>query len=254
MTNQNILISEDVTICRNKQTVLENISFSIASGEILVLLGSNGSGKSTLIKAIDNLIPVLSGKLSLNGQDIKSINRKKLSQMISYTAQNNDFDLSINVYDFISLGRYPHQGVIPIFSATDKKIIDKALETANLLSFSEKILSKLSGGEQQRVLLARALATEAPLMLLDEPSASLDIKHQLEFFNILKRLKLQGKTIIMAIHDINDAIKIADKIILLNNKNIIFNGSPHDSNLKNCLEESYQIQAIQKNKFEFELK
>jgi iron complex transport system ATP-binding protein len=254
MTNQNILTCEHLSISRNKKIVLQDINFSISTGEIIVLLGANGSGKSTLLKAIGKLLPFQAGNITLLGEELRSIKRKKLSQIISYTAQNNDFDLAISVYDFVSLGRYPHQGMIPLFSPIDKKIIDNALEITNLSSLAEKQIAKLSGGEQQRALLARALATEAPLMLLDEPSSSLDIKHQLEFFKILKTLRDQGKTIIIAIHDINDAIAIGDKIILLHQGNIIFNGIASDSKFKESLEKTYQIKAIQKDKFDFELK
>ena len=253
MSNPIILSCKNISISRNEKVILREISFDISPGEIIVLLGSNGSGKSTLLKTIANILPFQKGNIILQEKDILAFQKKQLCQLVSYTAQQNDFELSYSVYDFVSLGRYPHKGIIPIFTRLDKDIIENALVTTNLVSLKEKRISQISGGEQQRAVLARALTTEAPLMLLDEPTSSLDIKHQLELFQILKTLKIAGKTIIIALHDINDAIEIADKIILLHQGTIAFNGSSNDPQFRKKLEDTFQIKMTNKSKFEFHL-
>ena len=249
---QDLLACQNLTISRPGQIVLEDISFTVGKGEVVILLGSNGSGKSSLIKTIAGILPVQKGQILINNKEIKEISHKELSKTISYAAQNNDFDLSINVFDFVALGRYPHQGIWPKFSPIDKQKVDEALQITNLYSLADKPISKISGGEQQRALLARSFVTDAPLMLLDEPSASLDIKHQLDLFKLIGELQSMGKGILIALHDINDAIKLGNKIILLCNGKIVFSGQANDSSFIKKLEETYQIKVVQKPKFDFE--
>lgn len=252
--NQSLLLCQDLTICRSDQIILTDINLSVGNGEVVILLGSNGSGKSSLIKTIAGILPLQKGQILINNKELKTINHKDLSKIISYAAQNNDFDLSINVFDFVALGRYPHQGIFPRFSPTDRQKVNEALQITNLISLADKQISKISGGEQQRALIARSIATDAPLMLLDEPSASLDIKHQLDLFKLIGGLRSLGKGIIIALHDINDAIKLGDKIILINNGKIIYSGQANDSSFIQKLEETYQLKVVQKPKFDFELR
>ncbi len=253
MNSPLILTAENVTILRDKKPVLEEISFQIKRGEIAVLLGSNGSGKSTLLKTIAKIIPFQKGIIKLSEKDLNSIDPKTASQLLSYTAQNNDFNLAFSVFDFVSLGRYPHKGMLPFLTSKDIDIINQALHTTDLLALAKKNIGQLSGGEQQRALLARALTTEAPIMLLDEPTNSLDIKHQLEFFKLLVSLRNLGKTILIAIHNVNDALALGDKILLLHQSKIIFDGPTTDSSLKTKLEECFQIKLTNKHNYNFEL-
>jgi iron complex transport system ATP-binding protein len=253
MTSPLIIKAENITIARDKKIVLEEISFQINTGEIVVLLGSNGSGKSTILKAIAKILPFQKGNMQLFEKEFSSIDPKQASLWVSYTAQNNDFNLAFTVFDFVSLGRYPHKGMLPFMTNKDKDIINQALLTTNLLDKAQKNIGQLSGGEQQRSLLARALATEAPIMLLDEPTNSLDIKHQLEFFKLLYSLRNQGKTILIAIHNVNDALAIADKILLLHQGKIKYDGPASDALLISKLEECFQIKLTNKQNYNFEL-
>jgi len=253
MNSSQVIKAEDLTIIRDKKIILEEISFGVKAGEIAVLLGANGSGKSTLLKTIAKILSFQKGKLQIFEKDLSKIDLKTASQSISYTAQNNDFNLAFSVFEFVSLGRYPHKGMLPFLTQKDNEIINQALQTVDLLALAKKNINHLSGGEQQRALLARSIATEAPILLFDEPTNSLDIKHQLEFFKLLITLRNAGKTILIAIHNVNDALKIGDKILLLHQNKIKFDGPANEPTFKSKIEECFQIKLSNNQSYNFEL-
>ncbi len=209
--------------------VIKDIDFSLKQGEFVCILGPNGSGKSTLIKALQGLIQDVSGKIKVAGADLFSLKRREIALRIAFVPQMFDLAFEFNVQEVVSMGRYAHQARLAGLSASDKRIIGEVLDMVEVSHLQDKKMAHLSGGERQRVLIARALAQDAPLLFLDEPSSHLDINYGVEIFRILERLqKEKGKTILSAEHNINLVIPYSQKLIFLKDGRIHSQGPPAD--------------------------
>lgn len=202
--------------------VLHKISHGFADGKINCILGANGSGKSTLLKCLNTILKPQNGRVLLNQKSIQDFSPKEISQNIAYVPQQEHLTFSSTVFDTVLLGRRPYIKWNP--NAEDFKIVEEVLEQLDLLPQSLKSVHTLSGGQRQRVYIARALAQKPEVVLLDEPTASLDINHQLEVLNLLNQLKSLGLTIIIAIHDLNMAMQFGDNYLLLKDGEIVSAG------------------------------
>lgn len=181
-----------------------------------MLCGPNGAGKSTLLKTIANQLKALSGEIRIDGLDQIELNRREIAKRLAFVPQFIETRRSLSVEEWVSLGRNPHQQWWSwASSAEDRKKIEEALSRTDCLGLRDKMLDALSGGERQRVLIATALAQEPAYILLDEPTAHLDFRHQLELLDLLKQLRLEGLGILLVLHDLNLSARIADEIILL---------------------------------------
>ncbi len=195
---------------------LTNISFSLPEGVFLSVLGPNGSGKSTLLKLINRTHLPGSGKIRIFDTEIKSIGRKDLSKLIAFVPQIHPVVFPFNVYELVLMGRAPYLHGFGFESDIDRKITYEALQKVDLLHLSSKPFEQLSGGEKQRVFLARALAQQCPILILDEPNTHLDLSHQLEMLALIKQLATeQSISVISVFHDLNLAAMFSDKILLL---------------------------------------
>lgn len=221
-----------------KREVLKGINMSTKEGEIVSILGPNGSGKTTLLKCINLILTPNKGEIYLNGENILKMKRSVLAQNISYVPQEHKNSFPYTVLDVVLMGRAPYVG---LFSSPKKKDLEKAREVLNFLGIqylSEKIYTQLSGGEKKLCLIARALSTEPKVILLDEPTAHLDIKHKAEVLNCIKKLTKKKKmTVIMTLHDPNLAFLISDRVVVLKDGEIIACGKPEyiitEENIKN---------------------
>lgn len=220
MTDQEIVRLEDVWVYYDSLPVLEGISLVIEQDDFLGIIGPNGGGKSTLLKIILGLIKPGSGKVSVLGN-----HPEKSRGSIGYIPQHNLFDreFPISVWDVVSMGRYARAGLFRPYGRQDKTAVEKALQTVGMLAFRDRQIAKLSGGEQQRVFIARALVAEPRLLLLDEPTASVDPAMQTEFYELLKRLK-QQMAIVLVSHDIGAISIYVDKVACLN-RQLFYHGS-----------------------------
>jgi iron complex transport system ATP-binding protein len=199
-----------------KRTVLKNISLDVKKGEVLALLGPNGSGKSTLLRAISGGLPVAKGEISLAGQAIAGLKPAERARWISSVPQNATLPPAFTAWETVLLGRTPYINFLGQISARDEAIARSALERVDANSLAERCMGELSGGEQQRILLARALAQSTPVLLLDEPTTYLDLQHQMGLLNLVRKLvQEQGLTVVIAIHDLNLAARYADRVALL---------------------------------------
>lgn len=214
----NIFKLTNVSLGYNKHTkIIDNINLEIKKGEFVSIIGPNASGKSTIIKALTKLIKPLDGVIEYSGKNIYDYKSKDFSKKIAYVPQITEFPDDITVYDFVSMGRYPHNSFFYSNEKKNKEIINLALEQVNLKNMSFNYLNELSGGQKQRALIALALAQDTETIVLDEPTNHLDIKYQLEIIHLLHDLNhTQNKTIILVIHDINHGIKFANKVIIVN--------------------------------------
>jgi len=209
--------------------ILESITARFEPRMIHGIIGPNGSGKSTLLKNICRIWEPQSGSILIHGTDYTKIPRKELSTLVTLVPQNTTIGFPISVFDIVAMGRNPHLGRFAGMRQIDREIIERALQQTNIYELKDRNINELSGGEGQLAIIARALATEASLILLDEPTSELDVKHTLEILNILQGFKDQGKTILVTIHDLNLARKFCDTISILSRGKLFYSGTPENA-------------------------
>ncbi len=207
--------------------VLSDISFSVKAGDCLGIIGPNGSGKTTLFRTITRTLKPWSGSVLYNNADLYQTPRHTIATTMAAMPQFIEYPFGITVYDFVALGRYPHLKRFAPLDAHDIAIIDRCLESTDSTSVRSRNLQELSGGERQRVLLAQALAQEPTLLILDEPTAHLDIGHQAAMMDLVQTLNAQtGLTVIMILHDLNLAAEYCRSLVLLHQGSIFAQGAP----------------------------
>lgn len=209
--------------------IVKDVSFEVKKGEMLGILGPNGSGKSTLLKIISGILPALKGNVNLNGEQILSFSTKDLAKQMAVLPQLHAHAFTHNVRETVSLGRYPHQtGWFSSWSKEDETAVVEAMKLTGISQYENTSLDQLSGGEQQRVFVAQALAQQAPLLLLDEPTNHLDIAHQTQLLDTIKKQCIEhDMTVISVFHDINLASIYCDRLLLMENGTIKHLGEPH---------------------------
>ncbi|HSA95302.1 MAG TPA: ABC transporter ATP-binding protein [Acidobacteriota bacterium] len=226
----NVLEVKDLAAGYGEGFVLRDISLAIGAGEFAAVLGKNGAGKSTLIKAVQNLLPNVRGTILCGGEDVFRMGPRRIAARIAYVPQLAEPVFEYTVEEIVLMGRFARQGRLERASAADEAAVAEAVRLADLGALRGKKLAQLSGGERQRAFIARALAQDAPLLLLDEPSLHLDIAYQVEIYGILKGLqKEKGKTVIAAEHNINLAAAHAERLIFLKDGAIAADGPPRET-------------------------
>jgi iron complex transport system ATP-binding protein len=220
---------DDVSLGYNHKAVLHNVSMKVAPGQILGLVGPNGSGKSTLIKGMTGVIDLFSGHIFIDGHDIVTIKPDKLARIVATVPQSPAMPGAFSAFEVVLMGRTPHLGLLRYEGGKDLAIAWQAMEATHTQSFAERRVSEISGGERQRLVIARALTQQPKAMLLDEPTANLDINHQVEILNLVKSLCLeQSLTVVIALHDLNLAAQYCDWMVMLNGGKVYAEGTPLD--------------------------
>ncbi len=221
--------------------ILDGISVCFEPRKIHGIIGPNGSGKSTLLKNICRIWEPQSGSIVINGKDYTEIPRKELSTLVTLVPQNTAIAFPISVFDIVSMGRNPHLGRFEGLRQKDREIIERALRQTNIYALKDRNINELSGGESQLAIIARALVTEASLVLLDEPTSELDVKHTLDIVDILHEFKEQGKTVLVTVHDLNLARKFCDTISLLCRGKLFYSGTPKDAFAEENIREVFEV-------------
>jgi len=220
---------ENFSFSIDRKSILKDISVSIKKGEYVSIVGPNGAGKTTLIKCLNRILSGGTGTIEVEGKQLDTYKQKDLARRISYVPQANGHHFSFSVREFIMMGRYPYISPFSSVSAQDEAAVERAIKLTGTKKWADRLITTLSGGERQKVLIAAALAQEADVLLLDEPITFLDPGYQDEIYAILKSINLdQGITIISATHDINSAVLHSQKIIALKEGSLCFFGSPRD--------------------------
>lgn len=233
---------QSLSVAFGDHPVLSNVSLSLQQGEILAVIGPNGAGKSTLIRAVSGVIPIQSGCVRVIDQDLSRFSSSQRAAFISVVPQARDLPAAFSVYQTVLIGRTPHLGWLGKANPQDHWHAHQALERTHLQHMAERRVGELSGGEQQRVLLARALAQDTPVLLLDEPITHLDLKHQSSFLNLLKELVLNQKlSVLMVLHDLNLAGLYADRAALIVEGCIRCTGRPDEVLTEENLATVYDI-------------
>ena len=223
-----------------KQNIVQPTSFRLETGNILGIVGPNGAGKSTLLRMLYRFHRPRHGEVQLEGQDIWKIDAKSCAQKIAVVLQEQPIDLALTVREIVSLGRLPHRRGVTNFSQRDNSIIDSILQTMELEEISHRQMTTLSGGEKQRVVMARALAQEPKLIILDEPTNHLDIRHQLELLSLLSSLEL---SIICTLHDLNMAVKFTDKLLIMSEGQSLVYGRPSEIEIEKLISEAFAVET-----------
>jgi len=223
--------------------ILDGISARFEPGMIHGIIGPNGSGKSTLLKTICRIWEPQSGSIMVNGRDIREIPRKELSTLVTLVPQNTTIGFPVSVFDIVSMGRNPHLGRFEGLRQKDRDIIDQALQQTSISALKDRNINELSGGEGQLAIIARAIATEASLILLDEPTSELDVRHTLEIVNILSDFRKQSKTILVTIHDLNLARKFCDTISILCDGKLFYSGTPEGAFSAENIKQVFQVKV-----------
>ncbi|MDI6703661.1 MAG: ABC transporter ATP-binding protein [bacterium] len=212
-----------------RKEVIKDVSFHVRRGDFIGIIGPNGSGKTTLFRALTKILPIWQGEILYEGEDIRKISSKELAKKVAVLPQILEITFPFTVSEFVMMGRFPHLERFEKVKEGDLEVVRRAIESTDTLSLRDRKIGELSGGERQRVLLAQALAQQPELLLLDEPTTHLDISHQVDILDMVKRLSLEKDlTIISILHDLNLASEYCKRLILLKEGKIFKEGTPGD--------------------------
>jgi iron complex transport system ATP-binding protein len=221
------LEAHEVHLAYDGEPVVHGISVDVCAAGFTAIIGPNGCGKSTLLRALARLLKPRAGTVLLDGKDIRSEPTRAVARRIGLLPQSPTAPEGIDVRDLVSRGRYPHQGRLRRWTVEDEGAVVRALEQTETLELAERQVDELSGGQRQRVWIAMALAQETPILLLDEPTTFLDLAHQIEVLDLLRRLNaLEGRQIVTVLHDLNQAGRYADRLIAIRAGRIAASGAP----------------------------
>jgi iron complex transport system ATP-binding protein len=222
------------------RVVLKHVNLVLGAGEIVAVLGPNGSGKSTLLKTVAKSLPPLGGRVLIEGQDLAGLRFAEAAQRVSYVPQEELPPFRFHVRDIVTMGRLARSPGL-LDTAEDREAATAAMTRTNAIDLEHRVVTELSGGERQRVLLARALAQDTPLLLLDEPTAHLDARHQVEATRLLRELAADGRTMLVAVHDLNLAGVLAHRAILIADGGIAAEGAVREVLESERLDEVYGV-------------
>ncbi len=237
-----MLTIKNISVFYGKRQILHNINLDVNPGEILALIGPNGAGKSTLIRAISGVIPIKSGDVYVDDINITSLSSMQRARKISVVPQAVSVPPAFTVWETVLLGRTPYLNFLGQASAQDEALAHLVLEQVDCLHLINSHITEISGGEQQRVLLARALVQDTPILLMDEPTAHLDLRHQLDLLKLItKHAREKNITVLIALHDLNLASLFADKIAIVQNGQLCVAGTPKETLTEEILNSIYNV-------------
>ncbi|WP_371786154.1 ABC transporter ATP-binding protein [Streptosporangium subroseum] len=240
MSRPAALRADDVSVVIDGRTLVGNVSLEVAPGEVVALVGPNGAGKSTLLRTFYRALRPTSGWVSLDGEDVWRMTGRWLAQRLAAVLQEAPGEFELTVYDVVAMGRTPHKRMFQGDDADDRRIVMGALADLDVADLAQAPFDRLSGGEKQRVLIARALAQRAGTMVLDEPTNHLDLRHQLDALQLLRRLEV---TAVVALHDLNMAAAFCDRICVMDAGRLVAVGPPAEVLTASLLAEVYRVDA-----------
>lgn len=240
-----MLKASEISIEYSGHPVVQGVSLSLESGKLTALIGPNGAGKTSLLKSLNGSLVPQSGTVLLQGKSLSAYSRREIAQKIAVIAQETDTQFPVSVIDYVLGGRYAHGEAFGWETEGDLKIARDCLALCDLEGFDGRLLNKLSGGERQRAVLARAIATQAGILLLDEPTANLDLAHQAMMFRLVKeRCSGCGASALVITHDPNLASEFADEIVLMKSGSVIAHGAPPEVLTVENFKKVFGVQAV----------
>lgn len=232
--------AKHISVAIDGKQIVNDMTMEALNGKFVGIIGPNGSGKSTFLKSLYRTLSPSEGHFYLNDEVISKMPYKTSAQKMAVVTQHNYYNFDFTVDEVVLMGRAPHKRKLERDGPNDYRLVNEALEKVDMLSFKERVFSTLSGGEQQRIILARALAQDTPCLVLDEPTNHLDIKHQLKIMDLSKKL---GVTVVAALHDLNIAATYCDYLYVLNAGRVVSEGHPRDVLTETLIKEVYEVSA-----------
>jgi iron complex transport system ATP-binding protein len=237
------LSAQDLNVKLSGRLVLNDISFSLSSGHLVALVGPNGAGKTTLLRALAGLVPS-DGAVHVGGDAVSSLTLRERARRFAYLPQGHIVYWPLPARDIVALGRYPHGATDPArLTAKDTDAVRRAMQATDVMEFAERRVTELSGGERSRVALARVLAVEAPVILADEPTASLDPRHQIDVMKSLRTAADQGTLVMVVTHDLGLAARFADTVLVLSDGRLVSQGAPAEALSEQVVADVFRISA-----------
>ena len=234
------IFAENVEIALGGTPILKKIGIDVADREFVGVIGPNGSGKSTFLKCIYRVLKPEGGAILLDGTPLPEMSVRESAKKVAVLSQQNYYNFEFSVRDIVLMGRSPHKRMMERDTREDYAIVEDALRKVGMEAYGDRVFSTLSGGEQQRIILARALAQQTPCLILDEPTNHLDIKYQIQILDVVSSL---GVTVLAAFHDLNIAARYCDRIYAVNDGKIVACGTPEEVLTPELLRELYEVNA-----------
>ncbi len=238
------LRAEKIELRYADRTIVDELSLEIPDGGFTVVVGPNGCGKSTLLRALGRMLTPRSGRVVLDGNDIRSYRTKEVARRIALLPQSPLSPGAISVADLVSRGRYPYQSMLRQWSPEDEHVVSEALNEVGMRYAADQLVDELSGGQRQRVWIAMTLAQRTPVLLLDEPTTFLDIAHQIEVLDLCSELHQSGRTLVAVLHDLNLAARYATHVVAMRSGKIVMQGSASDVFTPELLREVFDLEAL----------
>ena len=243
MTASSFLTAQALGVTLAGRLVLNDISLSLASGHLVALVGPNGAGKTTLLRALAGLVPS-SGAIHVGGDALSSLPLRERARRFAYLAQGHTVHWPLPARDIVALGRYPHGATDPArLTPRDSEAVWRAMQVADVVAFGDRRVTELSGGERSRVALARVFAVEAPVILADEPTSSLDPRHQIDVMSSLRAAADKGTLVIVVTHDLGLAARFADRVLVLSDGRLVSQGAPVEALSEQVMADVFRISA-----------
>lgn len=238
------LQAEKIELRYADRTIVDELSLEIPDGGFTVVVGPNGCGKSTLLRALGRMLAPRSGRVLLDGNDIRSYRTKEVARRIALLPQSPLSPGAITVADLVARGRYPYQSMLRQWSPEDERVVAEALAEVGMRNAADQLVDELSGGQRQRVWIAMTLAQRTPVLLLDEPTTFLDIAHQIEVLDLCSQLHQSGRTLVAVLHDLNLAARYATHVVAMRSGKIVMQGSASDVFTPELLREVFDLEAL----------
>ncbi len=236
--------AEGITLGYGDKRIIEDLDIHIPAGSFCSVIGPNGCGKSTLVKGLSRNLKLLSGSVEINNTSLRSFDTKLLAKKLAYVAQAPHIPDQFAVKELVAHGRFPHLHWMGRLTAHDHEVIAWAMEMTEISRYAERELTQLSGGERQRAWIAMALAQEAEILLMDEPTTYLDIAHQFQTLELVDRLQKEtNRTVLMVLHDLNQAARYSDKIFVMHEGRLVAQGRPEEIMTSELLQDVFSIET-----------
>jgi iron complex transport system ATP-binding protein len=243
MNDKPMLVAQHIEVALSGRVILKDLSLSLSSGQLVALVGPNGAGKTTLLRALAGLLPS-TGTIEVAGERLSSLPLRERAKRFGYLPQGHLVHWPLSAKDVVALGRYPHGATDPArLSPRDEQAVLRAMQATNVVEFAERPVTELSGGERSRVALARVLAVEAPILLADEPTASLDPRYQIDVMINLRAASDRGVLVVVVTHDLGLASRFADTMLVLSDRHIVAQGKAEHALSEQLMSEVFRVNA-----------